>query len=489
MANAALKKPYYDSSKVWLAAEGRWLEILAHLAGDQLGPALDTPGKAVTCPIHGTSNKNGKGNGFRLYKNSAENGAGVCNSCGTFDNGIEVLQFLKYEYYDILSGTAEFLGIEPEPPRPYSTKGKSEPKSKPKKSAVSKQLKPVSKSASYEESFAANNSVDDVIDFDADGTKEPLKADEPVAITVSNAEQEPDLVSESNESIVQQLKEEAALPAKSAVSKIKPKISQERLDEIRAMQTRLAQQTAEDSAKAEGRISTIWRESVSLEWGMPQPILKYLKSRKVAVGSKSLGGDCLRYHPELPYYDEDENGEVKLLGKYPAIIAAIKSLEGEIITLHRTYLSLSGQKAPVDNPRKMLPVPDDRNVCAGAIHLGGFPTDGVLGVAEGMETALSAMKIYRIPTWSLVSATILERFEIPQQVKTLLIWADKDKSFAGQKAAKKLQERAQEQGVKAYILLPNRPIVGKSIDWNDVMVSEGIYGFPQWQQLRNTIAR
>lgn len=484
MANAALKKPYYDASKVWSAAEGRWLELLAYLGGDQLGPALQKIGKGVTCPIHGTFKKNGKGDGFRLYKNSAENGAGVCNTCGMFDTGIEVLQFLGYEYYDILSGAAEFLGIEPEPPRSYSNKGHNAPKSQRQKSAVSKQLKSVSKSTSYEESFAANNGVDDVIDFDAGGSKDSSKAGEEASRTTGKVKSEPEPKSEGNDD-----EAETALPVQSTVSKIKPKLSQEKLDEIRAMQTRLAQQTAEDSAKAAERISTIWRESVSLEWGMPQPILNYLKSRKVAVGCKSLGDDCLRYHPELPYYDEDENGDVKLLGKYPAIIAAIKSLEDEIITLHRTYLTPNGQKAPVDNPRKMLPVPDERNACAGAIHLGGLPTDGVLGVAEGMETALSAMKIYRIPTWSLVSATILERFEIPQQVKTLLIWADKDKSFAGQKAAKALQQRAQQQGVKAYILLPNRPIVGKSIDWNDVMVSEGIYGFPQWQQLRNLIAR
>jgi hypothetical protein len=488
MANAALKKPFYDGSKVWSAAAGRWLEILAYIAGDQLGPALERPGKAVTCPIHGTSNGNGKGDGFRLYKNSSENGAAVCNTCGVFKSGIEVLQFLGYEKYDILCGTAEFLGIKPEPPSPYLNKGKTATKSQPPQSRVSKQLTQISKSSSYEESFAENR-VDDVIDFGADGSKDSSKPVDASPKAAAKTESEPDLVSEDEASIAQQSKDQISLKAPPVVSKIKPKLSQERMDEIRATQAKLAQQTAEDSAKAAERISTIWRESLSLEWGMPQPILKYLKSRNVAVGSKSLGDDCLRYHPELPYYDEDENGDVQLLGKYPAIIAAIKSLEGEIITLHRTYLTPSGQKAPVDNPRKMLPVPDDRNVCAGAIHLGGFPADGVLGVAEGMETALSAMKIYRIPTWSLVSATILERFEIPQQVKILLIWADKDKSFAGQKAAKALQQRAQQQGVKAYILLPNRPVVGKSVDWNDVMVSEGVYGFPQWQQLRNLIAR
>jgi len=225
-----------------------------------------------------------------------------------------------------------------------------------------------------------------------------------------------------------------------------------------------------------------------LDGGLPQPLLRYLKHRFILLRMNILrNGDSLRFHHSLPYYQEDDEGNNVLVGKFPAIIAAIKDLEGNIITLHRTYLTPTGYKATVESARKMMTLPADKTVTGHAIQLGGRPVDGVLGVAEGLETALSVIKCYGIPTWSAVSATILANFEPPEGVHTLIIWADRDRSLTGQKVAQALKNKMEEKGINTYIMIPMRPIMGKSVDWNNVLIKAGIMGLPPIRVINNII--
>ena len=132
----------------------------------------------------------------------------------------------------------------------------------------------------------------------------------------------------------------------------------------------------------------------------------------------------------------------------------------------------------------MMPVPDDLTVTGGAIRL-GEPKSGIIGVAEGVETALSAFKATQIPTWATVSATLMEAFEVPEGVHTVLIWADKDKSLTGQTSAHALEARLKQEGIKATVITPKLPIPknGKGVDWNDVLISQGTEGFPTAQRI------
>ena len=59
-----------------------------------------------------------------------------------------------------------------------------------------------------------------------------------------------------------------------------------------------------------------------------------------------------------------------------------------------------------------------------AIHF-GMPHD-VLCVAEGIETALSVQVATGYPCWAAVSAQGLQDVLIPEGVKTVLIFADKE---------------------------------------------------------------
>ncbi|EPX9378402.1 DUF7146 domain-containing protein [Edwardsiella piscicida] len=241
------------------------------------------------------------------------------------------------------------------------------------------------------------------------------------------------------------------------------------------------------SARLCDKIEKVWNECVPFSGHVTEPMRLYFKNRELLFNVDEVEKtDSLRFHPAMAYYDEDGNE----VGKFPAIVCAIRDVEGNIVTLHRTYLTQNGKKAKVEHAKKMMPVPDGLDVNGAAIRL-GEPTEGILGVAEGLETALSAYRVTQIPVWSMVNATLMESFMPPDGIHTVLIWADKDKSVTGEKAANVLKTRLEKLGLRVYVLLPKLPIPprAKGVDWNDVLMSQGSLGFPNALYLRDFIAR
>lgn len=233
-------------------------------------------------------------------------------------------------------------------------------------------------------------------------------------------------------------------------------------------------------AKAAEKVMKVWDECVQFPSEHAEPMRRYFQNRSILFRMQGAEGqDSLRFHPALPYHDQDG----KLVREFPAIVCAIRDVHGELITLHRTYITPAGKKAPVDMVRKMMSVPEGMSVKGAAIQL-GIP-QGVLGVAEGLETALSAYRATQVPTWSTVSAMLMESLEIPESVRTVLIWTDKDKSVTGERAAKALHSKLIAHGIKAHVLMPQIPRGShvKSVDWNDVLCSQGLLGFPPVRHL------
>jgi putative DNA primase/helicase len=87
----------------------------------------------------------------------------------------------------------------------------------------------------------------------------------------------------------------------------------------------------------------------------------------------------------------------------------------------------------------------------------------VLGIAEGIETALGALKRTGVPTWAAYSATLLEQFQPPETVKKIVIFGDNDESFTGQKSAFVLAHRLKREGFDVEVRIPD--CVGT--DWAD----------------------
>ncbi|MGX4772015.1 DUF7146 domain-containing protein [Bradyrhizobium guangdongense] len=144
---------------------------------------------------------------------------------------------------------------------------------------------------------------------------------------------------------------------------------------------------------------------------------------------------------------------------HPAMLALVSDAAGKPATIHRTFLTTNGTKAPVDRVRMFA---------AGSVPPGGAVRlahpDDVLGVAEGIETALAAAKMFGVPTWAALSDWGVERFEPPPEVARLVIFGDNDKNGAGQKAAYALAARMAGR-LKVEVRIPE---IGGT-DWNDVV--------------------
>jgi putative DNA primase/helicase len=115
---------------------------------------------------------------------------------------------------------------------------------------------------------------------------------------------------------------------------------------------------------------------------------------------------------------------------WPCLYALASNEYGEAIQRHLTFLD-GDQKADIDPQKKMLALQE----YSGTIAVKLFPPQSTLGIAEGIETALSAHQLYKCPVWSTLNAVLMERFKAPPGVTTLMIFADDDSSLTGLAAA------------------------------------------------------
>jgi putative DNA primase/helicase len=222
--------------------------------------------------------------------------------------------------------------------------------------------------------------------------------------------------------------------------------------------------------KIRALLRTVWQESKSIHHPDAEPVRLYLQSR--GLDGWLPNWPSLRFHPKMQYRNEDN----QVISYFPAMLALVEK-DNRAITIHRSFLTGDGRKAPVESPKKLMPVPADRLIVGSGIRLGN--PGRVLSVTEGIETALSVIEATGMVTWPLISSTLMSHFIIPQGVEKLIIWSDLDRTHAGTFAAQKLAERAKTQGIQVEIREPSGslPIDAKSIDWLDVLNQSGPNAF------------
>lgn len=192
-------------------------------------------------------------------------------------------------------------------------------------------------------------------------------------------------------------------------------------------------------------IRKIWKASAPLTGS--DRVSQYLRSRKLVLTTQDL-----RYCPAC-YESETKT-------KMPAMIAMVKNRDGKCVTLHRTYLA-GASKAAIKSPKKLLtPTCDSLAYVGASVRL--FPADDVVGVSEGIETAIACTQLFEIPTWAAISTKILEGFEPPEGIRKVVIFGDNDANFAGQKAAYKLANKLYLKDCIVDVQIPET--VG---DWAD----------------------
>lgn len=186
-------------------------------------------------------------------------------------------------------------------------------------------------------------------------------------------------------------------------------------------------------------------EAVRRLFSMSQPINgtvveTYLRGRGITT---LHGTGALRFHPRC-YYRPDDNGPTET---WPAMIAAVTDLNGQLTGVHRTWLAPHGTgKAPIDTPRRAM-----GNLLGHAVRF-GMP-NGVMAAGEGIETTLSLR--CAMPDMAMaaaLSAAHLAAIRFPPTLRRLYIIRDNDP--AGDGARDRLIERAIEAGIEAIVLSP-----------------------------------
>lgn len=177
---------------------------------------------------------------------------------------------------------------------------------------------------------------------------------------------------------------------------------------------------------------------------------RYLETRGV---EELVYPDALRFAPSL----RDGDGGVR-----PAMVAMV-GVHGEskFCSMHRTFLKPDGSgKAEMASPRKMMPGELPEGAC---VMLSEY-TGGPLGIAEGIETAMSASALYDMPVWAAINSTLLAKWVPPNGCDEVAIFSDNDSKFGGQFAAYSLAHRLSVKGVEVSVHIP--PMSGQ--DFNDI---------------------
>ena len=189
----------------------------------------------------------------------------------------------------------------------------------------------------------------------------------------------------------------------------------------------------------------IWRDAQPLR---ASPAKAYLESRGILAASPAL-----RFHPRTPL---GPKGRARFL---PAMIAAVSLDEGPI-AIHRTFLSTEASgKAAFEKPKRALGALGEAAVRLFA------PVSGKLGLAEGVESAMSAYALTGIPVWATLGNERFGLVSVPESVTELHLFVDHD---AG-------GELAESRGLAAYArdgrTIHVRKPSSRDTDWNDELTA------------------
>lgn len=224
----------------------------------------------------------------------------------------------------------------------------------------------------------------------------------------------------------------------------------QRVEEIVASAAPIQIKADSDEARRMSVIRKLWDESLVVECG--DPVFTYLSGR---CGIRTVPS-CIRHHPALQYIDD--NGEISF---HPALIAAVTNHDGIGVGMHRIYLDESGLKALVSSPKKLL---KGKDLSGSSIKLGGTAT--ILGVAEGIETALAASTMFNIPVWASISSVLMEQWVPPVGVTDVIVFGDNDESFTGQASAFSLAKKLFAKKINVSVRFPE----AMGTDWADVFL-------------------
>lgn len=208
-------------------------------------------------------------------------------------------------------------------------------------------------------------------------------------------------------------------------------------------------QISDDEQRA--RMASVWARTFRIADG--DPVSKWLRRR----GLSQIAWPSIRFLPDAAYTHDDKSKTY-----HPAMVAKFVAPDGIGYSLHTTFLTEEGDKAAVEKVRR---------VAAGKIPPGGAvrlaSSAETMGIAEGLETAMSAAEIDGVPVWSALNAGNLIKWRPPETARHILIYGDNDASATGQHAAWSLAYRLKGEGYAVEVRIPEF----EGDDWNDVLLA------------------
>ena len=225
-----------------------------------------------------------------------------------------------------------------------------------------------------------------------------------------------------------------------------------------------------DSKEVERRkvlLVKVWNEASAVD--ERNAAGQYL-NRRVPMLDLTKVSKNLRLHPRLKFYDSDQ-----YKGSFPCLVAKVTSIDSQAVTLHRTYLSTDGYKAPFADVKKMM---SPTKVLDGETVVLSRPTvqSDVLILCEGIETGLALLvgTQYRHHVWSALTANNLSKVKVPKHFRKVIIAADRDRFISklgyrtGEHYAEILQSRLQAQGFDVVLRVPKT----EKVDYCDLWVAK-----------------
>lgn len=442
-----------EKSMVKVAARGRWEMIFTSLAPELADAMKVSPRHAPACPMPGHSHAPGK---FRFPKGWTENGKAIC-TCGAWSDGLSLLMALKgWTFPETLTKVAEVVGLADDHVRVLSTDDTKQT------SCTGRLINIGTKDVRFHEKtyqvFAVRVLKKDGNRTELTGTlleeacrRAGVTVGDNVRIDMTGIQS----CTGSKGNFKRRLFCVEKLPTDAEEARQKEEMRQlteKCLKDIDSLWTSASELTADTDAAREVR--------------------QYLAGRGLASLPASSQED-LRAAQAMTYRTADGRTE-----KFNGLVGAVRDMRGNLMCVHRTFLC-QGKKAPVDAPKRLMRLGPGESVAGCAVHLG--EPGQVLCVAEGIETAASVVIGTGYPCWSCISASGLKSVEIPDKVRLVFIFEDKDVSQTGQKAAAFLRERLVNEGKIAVICsIPDAVKPGsKGLDWNDILCStNGINRFP-----------
>ncbi len=205
-------------------------------------------------------------------------------------------------------------------------------------------------------------------------------------------------------------------------------------------------ETAERNA-----VHRIWKDSVPIEKG--DPVCCYLMNRGLSNGTTTL-----RFHKGV--FDGYSGKRI------PSMIAPIDDATNEMIGIHVTHLGqVRGrwEKSPLvkaqKKQRKLV-----KTISGGSIRLFKMDVEH-LGISEGIETALAVKEMQGVPCWSVMNATGMEKFQLPDPPPLrLTIFADNDLNFTGLRAAYILANRLGVKDKFSNVFIEKPIVTGDFLD-------------------------